>query len=220
MVIDTSALVAVLMGEPEQADVIRAIEHADICLLSAASWVEASIVIESRYGVAGLYHLDRFLARAGAETVAVGTAQARIAREAFQRYGKGAPFCSSEFRRLLYICAVSKRLFSRRLALSRGPPAIVDDKRCFAERARYLLWPGNWVHLEWARSRRSAAALGAGDNAPTARPGVRGSGAAPASVCDPEPRTLPGSLFLARAVSLRLLRHWTRLSIRSGRRLW
>lgn len=88
MVIDTSALVAILTGEPEQACFIQAIERADMRLLSAASWVEISIVIESRYGAAGLYHLDRLLERAEVETVAVDTEQARIAREAFRRYGK------------------------------------------------------------------------------------------------------------------------------------
>lgn len=88
MVVDTSALVAILTGEPEQADFIRAIDRADIRLLSAASWVEASIVIESRYGAAGLHHLDRLVARADVEIVAVDAEQARIAREAFQRFGK------------------------------------------------------------------------------------------------------------------------------------
>lgn len=89
MVIDTSALVAILTAEPEQAAFIHAIEQAEVRLLSAANWVEVSIVIESRYGAAGLHHLDRLLARAGVETVAVDVEQARIAREAFQRYGKG-----------------------------------------------------------------------------------------------------------------------------------
>lgn len=89
MVVDTSALVAILTGEPEQADFIRAIDRADIRLLSAASWVEASIVIESHYGAAGLHHLDRLVARAEVEIVAVDAEQARIAREAFQRFGKG-----------------------------------------------------------------------------------------------------------------------------------
>lgn len=54
MVIDTSALVAILAGEPEQAGFIRAIDRAERRVLSAASWVETSIVIEARYGAAGL----------------------------------------------------------------------------------------------------------------------------------------------------------------------
>jgi|SRR5690625_599789 len=89
MVLDTSAIIAILTGEPEQAPFIQAILSADRNRLSAATWVETSIVIESRYGAAGLYHLGRFLARAGTETVAVDAEQAHIARDAFQRYGKG-----------------------------------------------------------------------------------------------------------------------------------
>ena len=45
MVVDTSALVAILTGEPEQAAFIAAIEQADVCLLSAASHVEALSLI-------------------------------------------------------------------------------------------------------------------------------------------------------------------------------
>lgn len=89
MVIDTSALVSILTDEPERADFIRAIERADHCSLSAANWVETSIVIGARYGEAGLYHLDRLLTSARIETVAVDSDQAQIARNAYQRYGKG-----------------------------------------------------------------------------------------------------------------------------------
>ena len=61
MVLDTSALVAILTGEPEQVAFIAAIEGADTCLLSAASYVEASIVLEVRHGPGGVQALDRLL---------------------------------------------------------------------------------------------------------------------------------------------------------------
>lgn len=89
MVIDTSALVAILTGEPEQTRFIQAISGADQCLLSTANWVETSIVVETRYGPAGLYYLDRLLAQANIETAAVDAKQAHQAHEAYQRYGKG-----------------------------------------------------------------------------------------------------------------------------------
>lgn len=89
MVIDTSALVAILTGEPEQAAFIRAIEQAATRLLSTATWVETSIVIGSRYGPAGLHQLDRLLTVAQVMIVPVDVEQARFAREAYQRYGKG-----------------------------------------------------------------------------------------------------------------------------------
>jgi uncharacterized protein with PIN domain len=58
MVIDTSALIAILSDEPEAPGLEAAIEADSVRLLSAASPVEASIVIESRYGEAGGRELD------------------------------------------------------------------------------------------------------------------------------------------------------------------
>ncbi len=89
MVLDTSALIAILSGEPEQEAFIHAIERADVRLLSAATLLEASIVIEARYGAAGAHHLDRLLERADVEIVPVDGEQASAARSAWQRFGKG-----------------------------------------------------------------------------------------------------------------------------------
>src|SRR5262245_19251593 len=89
MVIDTSALAAILQNEPERRSFIEAIEAADSRLMSAATFVEISIVIESRYGAEGLRDLDLFLSRAAIELVAVDAEQAHTARRAFSRYGKG-----------------------------------------------------------------------------------------------------------------------------------
>ena len=69
MVIDTSAILAILQGESERRIFIEAIESADIVRMSVASFVETSIVIESRYGVEGLRDLDRFISRASTELV-------------------------------------------------------------------------------------------------------------------------------------------------------
>jgi len=89
MVLDTSALLAILQDEPERRSFNEAIEAAAGRVMSAATFVELSIVIESRYGAEGLHDLDLFLARAGIELVAVDLDQAREARLAFSRYGKG-----------------------------------------------------------------------------------------------------------------------------------
>jgi len=88
MVIDTSALVAVLAGEPERRPFVEAIQSADAVRMSVATFVELSIVIESRYGADGIRHLDRFVDRAGMELVAVDVEQGRFARDAFSRFGK------------------------------------------------------------------------------------------------------------------------------------
>ena len=91
MVLDTSALVAILTGEPEQRSFIAAIDAADSRLLSTASYVESSIVIEARYGAAGVADLDLFLRRATITLVPVDEEQALAARRAFSRFGRGRP---------------------------------------------------------------------------------------------------------------------------------
>ena len=67
MVIDTSALVAILGDEPERSAFIRAIDAADKRNLSVASFLETSMVIESRYGADGLRDLDLLIAKAGGD---------------------------------------------------------------------------------------------------------------------------------------------------------
>lgn len=97
MVIDTSALVAILLGEPERATFTRLIVADPVRLLSAANWIETSIVIESRKGEAGRSDLTRFLDAAAIEIVAVTSEQAETACEAFRRYGKGRHSASLNF---------------------------------------------------------------------------------------------------------------------------
>ena len=84
MVIDTSALVAILQDEPERRAFNRAIEAAERLAMSAASFVEVSMIIESRFGSDGI----RDLAKANIELVPVDAEQAHIARTAFRDYGK------------------------------------------------------------------------------------------------------------------------------------
>ena len=88
MVIDTSALIAILLHETEADRIAEAIENATIRRLSATSLVEASMVIETRKGEAGGRELDLFIYRAGIEVVAVNHEQAEIARIAWRQYGK------------------------------------------------------------------------------------------------------------------------------------
>jgi ribonuclease VapC len=89
MVVDTSALLAVLQDEPERRSFNEAIEAADSAALSVASFVEASIVIEARHGADGLRALDRFIERAGIVVAVVDLEQGKVARDAFSRFGKG-----------------------------------------------------------------------------------------------------------------------------------
>lgn len=77
MVIDTSAILAILQREPERRSFLEAIEAADSTRMSVANFVESSIVIESRYGAEGLRDLDRFISRASIELIPVDREQAQ-----------------------------------------------------------------------------------------------------------------------------------------------
>ena len=89
MMIDSSVLIAILENEPEAVRLIEAITDDPIRLISAVSVVETSIVILNRRGEAGVTELGTFLQEAGIETVAVTPEQAALARQAYERYGKG-----------------------------------------------------------------------------------------------------------------------------------
>lgn len=89
MVIDSSALVAMLTDEPEAARFETAVAADPVRLMSAASYLEAAIVIETRFGEAGGRELDLWLHRAGVDLVAVAADQAEAARIAYRRFGKG-----------------------------------------------------------------------------------------------------------------------------------
>ena len=89
MVIDTSALLAILLDEDERRAYNEAIEEAASRVLSVATFVETSIVIESRFGSDGLRDLDLFIDRAGIEIAEVDVEQGRLARRAYSLFGKG-----------------------------------------------------------------------------------------------------------------------------------
>lgn len=89
MILDTSAVAAVLFDEPERDAFIRKIVAAPRRLISSATLVECSIVIEARHGEAAGRELDLFLHRAKVQTVAVDQEQAELARAAWRRHGKG-----------------------------------------------------------------------------------------------------------------------------------
>lgn len=89
MVLDTSALVALLNMEPESARLATAIESDTTRLISAATVVETGLVIETRYGLVGGRELDLLIVKAGLSIEAVTAEQAEVARGAWRRFGKG-----------------------------------------------------------------------------------------------------------------------------------
>jgi ribonuclease VapC len=89
MVIDTSALLAILLGENEAETFARVIEEAERSSMSAANWLEAAVVIDNRGDAVASREFDQFLRRAGIVIEAVTAQQAQIARQAFRDFGKG-----------------------------------------------------------------------------------------------------------------------------------
>src|ERR1700755_2189692 len=89
MVLDTSAILAILQNEPERRKFNEAIEAAETRSLSTASFVECSMIVESRYGADGVRDLDLFIAKAHVSLVPVDEEQANFARRPFQKFGKG-----------------------------------------------------------------------------------------------------------------------------------
>ena len=89
MVIETSALVAMLTDEPDAQRFEAAVEADPVRLMSTASYLEAAIVIEQRFGEPGGRELDLWLHRAGVDLVSVDAEQAEVARSAYRRFGKG-----------------------------------------------------------------------------------------------------------------------------------
>ncbi|MFK4490443.1 type II toxin-antitoxin system VapC family toxin [Bradyrhizobium sp. USDA 336] len=114
MVIDASAIVAIALNEDDAADIERLIVDDPIRLISAATVLEATMVIETRLGDAGGRELDLWLVKIGAEIVAVDAGQADAARRAWRRYGKGRHAASLNY----------GDCFSYALALTRNEPLL------------------------------------------------------------------------------------------------
>lgn len=89
MVVDSSALIAVLLDEPEAEDFRRTMHDAKSVWFSSVSYLEAAIVISSRSGSEGLDCLNALLSGVRAEQIPFDEAQAALAVEAWQRFGKG-----------------------------------------------------------------------------------------------------------------------------------
>jgi ribonuclease VapC len=89
MVVDSSAVVAVLRREGLWERLRDALLSAGYCVMSSATLVEAGMVMEGRLGRAGARDLDRLVAGIPIEIVPFDAAQATLAREAFRRFGKG-----------------------------------------------------------------------------------------------------------------------------------
>ena len=89
MILDTSALVAILYREPEAEDFVRRIHEAGVCRISVASYVELSIVVHRQLGPEGMRQADAFLRRARIVVEPVTVEHGELARQGFVDFGKG-----------------------------------------------------------------------------------------------------------------------------------
>lgn len=130
MVLDTSAIVALMTGEPSADRLALALEADPERLVSAATVVEASLVLLGRYGEVGDVQLDRFLRSIGAEVVPVTEHQSTLARDAALRFGKGRHRAALNF----------GDCFSYALAVERSVPLLFvgdDFAQCDVERCAW-----------------------------------------------------------------------------------
>jgi len=89
MILDTSAMVAILYREPEAAAFVQLIHDAGMCSISVASYVELSMVMEKQLGPEGMRQAEAFFRRAGVAIEPVTVEQGELARQAFLDFGKG-----------------------------------------------------------------------------------------------------------------------------------
>ena len=118
MIVDTSALIAILFNENDAEIYANAIAQADTCRMSAATFVEVSIVVEAQTKNTGSRQMDAFLRRAGIAIEPVTEEQAHLARQAFTDFGKGRHPAGLNF----------GDCFSYALAKSTGEPLLFKGK--------------------------------------------------------------------------------------------
>jgi ribonuclease VapC len=90
VIVDSSALIAILRDERDASDHARAIEAARFRRLSAASYLEVAIVVDGSRDPVASRRVDDLIAAAGIAIEPVTERQARIAREAYRDFGKGS----------------------------------------------------------------------------------------------------------------------------------
>ena len=90
MIIDSSAVLAICLQEPDGRRYLRAVMDADPRRMSVSNWLEASMVVDRRGNGIAANWLEDFVRSAGIELMPVSIAQATIARRAWQLFGRGA----------------------------------------------------------------------------------------------------------------------------------
>ena len=90
MIIDTSALIAILRAEPDASEMAYAIERAQDRRISAVNWVETAVVIDASRDPVASRRFDELVQTAELHVEPVTHDQARIARDAYRDFGRGS----------------------------------------------------------------------------------------------------------------------------------
>ena len=90
MIVDTSALIAILRAEPDASEIAHAIERAQNRRISAANWLETAVVIDTSRDPVVSRRFDELVQTAELHVEPVTHDQARIARDAYRDFGKGS----------------------------------------------------------------------------------------------------------------------------------
>ncbi len=88
MVLDTSAVLSVLLDEPDAPRILEAIVDAPELHMSAANWLELAMIVEEKGGRLASLRLDEFFRAAGIEIAAISVEQAAAARTAWRYFGR------------------------------------------------------------------------------------------------------------------------------------
>ena len=89
MIIDTSAILAILQDEPERERYAEIISRANKCLISSGTYLETKMILDRRFGYEGIRDFELFCSLVDLEIIAFDKDQAELATYAYKTYGKG-----------------------------------------------------------------------------------------------------------------------------------
>jgi len=90
LIVDTSAIVAIVNGEPDAEHLASVLVHATSAAMSAATYVETAVVVDAKRDPVTSRHFDRLLREARIVVADLTAAQAQLARAAYRDFGKGS----------------------------------------------------------------------------------------------------------------------------------
>ena len=118
MVLDSSAIVALLLNEPEASSFLTKLQSVESISVGAPTLLECEMVIMTLLGAEGLLRLDELLMALGVEILSFGERELAVARVAFRTYGKGRHPAGLNF----------GDCFSYAMAITRGEPLLFKDQ--------------------------------------------------------------------------------------------